>query len=174
MLEQARAKGLSTRIADMHALPFGDGEFDIVIVRQAMQYANVDAALREFSRVAKRGVRVAQIVAENLEQQSLWQNLFGLLGQTGRRVFVAGALAEAVQSAGLQLNYNVVLYGQDRLISPNCTGIQLDTGAIDSLMLKIAPDATRVGDDWIHRVRWEIVGGVSTAPEAEAVPPAML
>lgn len=55
----AREKGCDARVADMHALPFGDGEFEWVVCNGTLEHAySVDRALGEMSRVVTRGIYV--------------------------------------------------------------------------------------------------------------------
>lgn len=56
---EARKKGLDAREADMHQLPFQDGEFEWVVCNGTMEHAyNVAKVAREFGRVASQGVWV--------------------------------------------------------------------------------------------------------------------
>ncbi len=59
-ITRAGAPGVDVRVGDVHALPFGDGEFDVVHAHQVLQHvADPVAALREMARVARPGGVVA-------------------------------------------------------------------------------------------------------------------
>ena len=59
-ITRAGAPGVDVRVGDVHALPFGDGEFDVVHAHQVLQHvADPVTALREMARVTKPGGVVA-------------------------------------------------------------------------------------------------------------------
>ncbi|MDQ3056230.1 MAG: metalloregulator ArsR/SmtB family transcription factor [Pseudomonadota bacterium] len=52
-------KNVEVRTGDMHALPFADGEFDLVVLMHALTYASKPAqAVAEASRVLRKGGRL--------------------------------------------------------------------------------------------------------------------
>jgi SAM-dependent methyltransferase len=59
-LTRLGAPGTDVRVGDVHALPFGDGEFDVVHAHQVLQHvADPVRALREMARVTRAGGVVA-------------------------------------------------------------------------------------------------------------------
>jgi SAM-dependent methyltransferase len=57
---RAGAPGVDVRVGDVHALPFADGEFDVVHAHQVLQHvADPVRALREMARVTRPGGVVA-------------------------------------------------------------------------------------------------------------------
>ena len=59
-ITRAGAPGVDVRVADIHALPFEDGEFDVVHAHQVLQHvADSVGALREMARVTRPGGVVA-------------------------------------------------------------------------------------------------------------------
>jgi SAM-dependent methyltransferase len=59
-ITRAGAPGVDVRVADVHALPFADGEFDVVHAHQVLQHvADPARALREMARVCRPGGVVA-------------------------------------------------------------------------------------------------------------------
>ncbi len=59
-ITRAGAPGVEVRVADVHALPFGDDEFDVVHAHQVLQHvADPVRALREMARVTRPGGVVA-------------------------------------------------------------------------------------------------------------------
>lgn len=159
MLRQARAKGLSVVKADMHNLPFPDGAFDVVLIRQGLQYANLQVALREFKRVAAREIRTAQIVAGSDHQRYLWRTLFAILGQHDRVVFLKGEIETEAGCVALKAIRTEHIRGVERLIAPNLAthGVSVDHNRIAALIQEIDPDARPEGEDWLHAVEWEIL-----------------
>lgn len=58
-IEAAKAKGLDAQVADMHALPFADGEFEWILCNGTFEHAyNATQAAKEFGRVASKGIYV--------------------------------------------------------------------------------------------------------------------
>ncbi len=58
-VEAARARGLEARVADIQALPFADGEFDVVTCNHVLYHVpDRDRALAECARVASRFVGI--------------------------------------------------------------------------------------------------------------------
>ncbi len=56
MLEHARARGLSVRVASATALPFADASFDVVYSFKVLAHVGpIDAALTEMARVTRPG-----------------------------------------------------------------------------------------------------------------------
>jgi SAM-dependent methyltransferase len=59
-LTRSGAPGVDVRVGDVHALPFADGEFDVVHAHQVLQHlTDPVAALREMARVCRPGGVVA-------------------------------------------------------------------------------------------------------------------
>src|SRR5919204_4728862 len=81
MVELTRARGIEARVADVQALPFGDGEFDCVAACWVLYHASdVDAAIAECARVLQPGGRlVAATVGDNIPE--VWE-LIGGVGET--------------------------------------------------------------------------------------------
>ncbi|HEX2044914.1 MAG TPA: class I SAM-dependent methyltransferase [Gaiellaceae bacterium] len=69
MVELARARGVSARVADVQSLPFGDGEFDCVAALWVLHHVtDLDRGLGELARVLRAGGRLvaATFGRENL------------------------------------------------------------------------------------------------------------
>ena len=67
LLRVARGKGLAVARADAHALPFGDGRFDVVLAANAVfRHLDPPRALAECARVLRPGGRLA------LHQLAAW------------------------------------------------------------------------------------------------------
>jgi len=159
MLRQARAKGLSVVKADMHHLPFPDAAFDVVLIRQGLQYANLQLALQEFKRVAAREIRTAQIVVGSDHQRHLWRKLFATLGQHDRVVFLKGEIEAEAACLSLKALRAEYFRGVERLIAPNLAArrLSMDHKRIAALIQEVDPDARPEGEDWLHAVEWEIL-----------------
>jgi SAM-dependent methyltransferase len=73
MVELTRARGIEARVADVHALPFADCEFDCVAACWVLYHASdVDAAIAECARVLQPGgLLVAATVGDNIPE--VWE-----------------------------------------------------------------------------------------------------
>ena len=61
-VEAARARGLDAHVADVAALPFGDGEFDVVVCNHVLYHVrDRERAIGELARVLRPGGRFAGI-----------------------------------------------------------------------------------------------------------------
>ena len=73
MVELAAERGLDARLADVHALPFGDGEFDCVVANAMLYHvADLEGALAEIHRVLEPGGRLVATTAGAEHMQDLW------------------------------------------------------------------------------------------------------
>ena len=69
-----RFRNVEVREGDMHALPFGDGEFDLVVLMHALTYAEKPAqAVAEAARVLRPGGRLLLSSLARHEHQSVVQ-----------------------------------------------------------------------------------------------------
>ncbi|MFQ5703411.1 MAG: methyltransferase domain-containing protein [Gemmatimonadales bacterium] len=69
------SRGLVTVMGDVHSIPFRDDSFDIVVASQLLHHFARPAAatiLREFARVARRGVVVADLERASLAAAGIW------------------------------------------------------------------------------------------------------
>jgi len=108
----AMARGLTnvlTRQGTAEALPFPDGTFDIVTVRQAPHhYADVRAAVREMARVVKRGGRIVMIVSVSPEDDLLdqqWNHIEKLRDPSHVRNYRPSEWRAFVTEAGLRVTF---------------------------------------------------------------------
>jgi ubiquinone/menaquinone biosynthesis C-methylase UbiE len=59
MVELTRERGIDARLADVQALPFGDGEFDVVVAAWMLYHVpDLDLAFAEIARVLRPGGRL--------------------------------------------------------------------------------------------------------------------
>jgi SAM-dependent methyltransferase len=95
-VEVARKRGIDCRQADAQALPFGDGEFQIVTAFDVIEHVPDDrAAFAEAHRVAAPG---ASMVVTVPAYQWLWSQHDETHGH--QRRYTRGRLVAAAQSAG--------------------------------------------------------------------------
>jgi SAM-dependent methyltransferase len=74
MVELARGRGLEARVADVEALPFGDGEFDCAVANAMLYHVgNLDRALAELSRVLEPGGRLVATTLGAGHMSELWE-----------------------------------------------------------------------------------------------------
>lgn len=155
-------------VADVHALPFADGSFDIVHAHQVLQHvADPVQALREMARVAKPGGVVAVRDADysgfiwypQLPELDDWLSLYltaaranGGEPDAGRRLLAwahAAGLRGGVASASVW-NYADESSRQwwggmwaDRILQSTLTTQLLDSGMADHARLQSISDAWR-------------------------------
>jgi SAM-dependent methyltransferase len=77
MVERARSQGIDAREADIQDLPFGDGEFDVVVSNWALYHlANLDRGLAELARVLRPGGRFVGIYNRERHLEELWSVVY--------------------------------------------------------------------------------------------------
>jgi SAM-dependent methyltransferase len=73
-VEAARARGLDARVADVQALPFQNGEFDVVMCNHVLYHVpDRDRALGELVRVLRPGGRFVGIYSDGGHHAELWE-----------------------------------------------------------------------------------------------------
>ncbi|MDQ5820779.1 MAG: class I SAM-dependent methyltransferase [Actinomycetota bacterium] len=74
MVELARVEGVDARVANVQALPFADGEFDLVAANWMLYHvADLDRGLAEISRVLTPGGRLVAITNGKDHLLELWR-----------------------------------------------------------------------------------------------------
>ncbi len=109
--EQARReRGLANvrfQEADAERIPFGEGEFDVVVCRLAFHhFPNPGLVLREMARVCRPGATVAveDLVASEHPERAAYQNAFEKLRDPSHaRALPMSELLQLGASAGLEL-----------------------------------------------------------------------
>jgi SAM-dependent methyltransferase len=72
-VEAARSRGLDARLADVQALPFGDGEFDIVLGNWMLYHVpDLELGLAEIARVLRPGGRFVGCYNRDCHLGELW------------------------------------------------------------------------------------------------------
>jgi SAM-dependent methyltransferase len=62
MVELARARGVDARLADVQALPFADGEFDVAVAAWMLYHVpDLERAIAELARVLRPGGRLVAV-----------------------------------------------------------------------------------------------------------------
>jgi SAM-dependent methyltransferase len=62
MVELARSRGVDARVADVQALPFADGEFDVAVAAWMLYHVpDLERAVAELARVLRRGGRLVAV-----------------------------------------------------------------------------------------------------------------
>lgn len=76
MVERARSRGIDARIADIEQLPFGDGEFDVVVCNWTLYHLpELDGGVRELARVVRPGGRFVGIYNRDRHMEELWSRV---------------------------------------------------------------------------------------------------
>ena len=109
-LRNAASRGLgniSAKKGSAENLPFADGTFDIVTVRQAPHhFADVAAAVREMARVARKGARIVIVDSYAPEDPLLdqqWNEIEKLRDASHVRNYKPGEWRNMVIDAGLRI-----------------------------------------------------------------------
>jgi SAM-dependent methyltransferase len=72
-VEAARSRGLDAQVADVQALPFADGEFDVVLGNWMLYHVpDLDRGLAEIARVLRPGGRFAGCYNRDGHLDELW------------------------------------------------------------------------------------------------------
>ena len=62
MVELARGRGVDARVADVQALPFADGEFDVAVAAWMLYHVpDLDRGIAELARVVRPGGRLVTV-----------------------------------------------------------------------------------------------------------------
>ena len=73
MVELQHSKGIDARVGDVQSLPFGDGEFDVVVAAWMLYHVpDLDRGLAELARVLKPGGRLVAVTNSIEHLQELW------------------------------------------------------------------------------------------------------
>lgn len=73
MVELTRARGVAAHVGDVQALPFADGEFDVVVANFMLYHVpDVQAALAELARVLRPGGRLVAATNGVRQLGELW------------------------------------------------------------------------------------------------------
>jgi ubiquinone/menaquinone biosynthesis C-methylase UbiE len=81
MVERARSRGVDAREGDIQALPFGDGEFDVVVCNWTLYHLqDLDRGLAEIARVLRPGGRFVGIYNRERHMEELWSRVRPELG----------------------------------------------------------------------------------------------
>lgn len=72
MVELARERGVDARIADVQALPFGDGTFDVAVAAWMLYHVpDLETAIAELARVLRPGGRLVAVTNSAFHLQEL-------------------------------------------------------------------------------------------------------
>lgn len=91
---------ISSVVADVCDLPFADGAFEAVSCRQGLQYVNLEKALQELYRVAKKEVRLAHITIHAEEDYQFWKDYFAIASPGRVNVFLPNQMATLSKQIG--------------------------------------------------------------------------
>jgi ubiquinone/menaquinone biosynthesis C-methylase UbiE len=74
MVDLTRARGIDARVADVQALPFADGEFDVAVANFMLYHVpDLDRALAELARVVRPGGRLVAATNGVGQLAELWE-----------------------------------------------------------------------------------------------------
>jgi SAM-dependent methyltransferase len=76
MVERARSRRVDARLADIAELPFGEGEFDVVVCNWTLYHLqDLDGGVRELARILRPGGRFVGIYSRERHMEELWSKL---------------------------------------------------------------------------------------------------
>jgi ubiquinone/menaquinone biosynthesis C-methylase UbiE len=76
MVERARSRGVDARVASIEELPFGDGEFDVVVCNWVLYHLqDLDRGFRELARVLRPTGRFVGIYNRDRHMEELWSRV---------------------------------------------------------------------------------------------------
>jgi SAM-dependent methyltransferase len=76
MVERARGRGVDAREARIEELPFGDGEFDVVVCNWVLYHLpDLEAGIRELARVLRPGGRFVGVYNRQGHMEELWSRV---------------------------------------------------------------------------------------------------
>lgn len=76
MVVRARSRGVDARVADIEELPFGDGEFDVVVCNLTLYHLrDLDRGVHELARVVRPAGRFVGIYNRERHMEELWSRV---------------------------------------------------------------------------------------------------
>ena len=105
MAEQARPHLSRLVVAPAEDLPFEDGEFDLVVCRQGVQFMDLPAAVEEMVRVVRPGGRVViiNLCAYDERDREEYFEILRLRNPVRRHFFLPADLEDLVRKAGCEV-----------------------------------------------------------------------
>lgn len=160
MLQQVD-KNITRVVADVANLPFDDGEFDISVCRQGLQYTDMESAISSLFRVTKSKVVLGHITIEDRTDRSFWKKYFSIASPGRRNVFLPGEIKKTANSFNWLLEEEKIFYDSASLLSP-IKYLKQDEQEQLYLIIKNTNQAfksrngiTITNDDIIYKRRWE-------------------
>lgn len=114
----ARCQNKRLVCGTINELPFRDKSFDVVCVRQGLQYADLDKAFPELRRVARHEVRLGQITMMSDVDELWWRSYFAIASPGRRHVFAPFQLGNIGVAYGLAMRGCEVTIAKDTLMGP--------------------------------------------------------
>ncbi|MBX7052618.1 MAG: methyltransferase domain-containing protein [Flavobacteriales bacterium] len=137
MIEQSKNRLDVAIIADACELPFLDGYFDSISIRQMLHYTNPNIALNEAYRVLKEGgcLLTAHISAEFESELEFWEAFKRLTQPQRRRYFTNENLLSLNRESGFQ-----VLNSKSYFINRNVSWKLLKSISVNKEIVEIASE----------------------------------
>lgn len=167
MLAQISSPAVVKLVGDSTRTPFLTESFDVVTMRQALHYLDLDSALREMLRLSRDSIFLGHITLWRSADRGVWEDYFRVASPGRKHIFVPGEVARAVRRAGGRVVSELVRESRERFAGPV---LHLGHSAADRLVEKFlaAPDSFRkahklTGEDLLSlqlSVRWEFVRAV--------------
>lgn len=167
MLAQIASPAIVKLVGDATNTPFLDGSFDIVTMRQALHYLDLDSALKEMLRISRRSIALGHITLWRDADKSVWADYFSVASPGRKHIFAPGDISQAVRRAGGRVVSELVRESREQFAGPILhIGEPSASGLCERFLA--APSSFRkahelTGDD-LHSLqlslRWEFVRAV--------------
>ncbi|WNV84996.1 methyltransferase domain-containing protein [Umezawaea sp. Da 62-37] len=148
MAVQARPHLSRLHIGRAEALPFDDGEFDVVVCRQGIQFMDLPDAVREMARVTRPGGRVVlvDLCAYGEEDRDEYFEVLRLRNPVRRHFFLPTHPARLLESQGCDP------VESHRYISVEDVDVWSDNGAIGEARREAIREVYRTASDDFRRL----------------------
>ncbi|MEI7528183.1 MAG: methyltransferase domain-containing protein [Elusimicrobiota bacterium] len=120
MLKEAARHIRHLRRGDAHKLPYPDGSFDAVVMRQAMQFLEPGVFLKEAARVLKPGgtLLLSHHVPRNKAEQARLLGIYRLIQPAGifkdpSKLYLGADLRAQIKRAGLKLKKELAHFSSE-------------------------------------------------------------
>jgi SAM-dependent methyltransferase len=118
MLRQCPDSLLPRVVCDATCLPFRNSSFELVTMRQGLQYLNLALALRELKRIASKRVALGHITLESEEDEPIWREYFSIASPRRIHIFRPDQIASLLERSGVKVVSQEITHTRDSFSGP--------------------------------------------------------